>query len=257
MNTPIKMGCISGKGGTGKTTISLSIAVSLAKKGCSVGLLDIDLTGPNITDVFGMQELEIDQNQFIPAISDQNQIKYVSLGQIASEGDPVLWSGKYLKSAAQQLFGRTNWGNLDYLVVDFPPGSGSEPQALLPMMDYVVIVTVPSVLAQSNVQRIIEMCRELQTPIIGVVKNMAYFRCDVCASIHNIFPEDHDFESLGIPTIATIPLAPKFAKEKFVNPFPIDAVLTAMDTPIILQHRQKSLRRRLFEKWLQLNPRRS
>ena len=236
---------ISGKGGTGKTTVAYSLAASLDKRDFKVGVLDVDLTGPNLTDILGKKEIDVVDDRFIPASA--KGVRYVSLGQIASEGDPVLWSGKDLESAAKQLLERTVWGDLDYLVVDFPPGSGSEPQALLPLMDYALIVTVPSVLAESNVRRVIEMCRETGTPILGLIKNMTRFICPECSRESIIFPEDHSFEDLGIPTISEIPLHPKIAKEKLINDFPVDAILEAIKNPVLLEKRGKSMKRILLE----------
>ena len=240
-----KIAVISGKGGTGKTTVAYSLAASLAKRGFKVGILDVDLTGPNLTDILGKNELDVVNDRFVPASA--KDVRYVSLGQIASEGDPVLWTGKDLEAAARQLLERTDWGKLDYLVLDFPPGSGSESQALLPLMDYALIVTVPSVLAESNVRRIIEMCRETGTPILGLIKNMTRFVCPGCGRESVIFPEDHGFEDLGIPTISEIPLNPKVAREKLINDFPIGAVLEAMKTPVLLEKRKKSMKRILLE----------
>lgn len=240
-----RIAVISGKGGTGKTTVAYSLAVSLSLKGFNVGLLDVDLTGPNVTDILEKQELDVVEDCFIPTATET--IKYVSLGQIASEGDPVLWSGKDIEAAAQQLLNRTDWGSLDYLVIDFPPGSGSETQALLPLMDCTLIVTIPSVLAQSNVARIVEMCRETQVPIIGLIKNMTRFVCPHCGLKSILFPEDHDFEKLGIPTITEIPLEPKVARDKIIPDFPVDTVLEAMNHPVLLKKRKKSLKRRLME----------
>jgi len=241
----IKIAVISGKGGTGKTTVANSLAVSLAKRGFKVGILDVDLTGPNLTDILGKKELKVVNDRFIPASA--KWVRYVSLGQIASEGDPILWSGKDLESAAKQLLERTDWGDLDYIVVDFPPGSGSEPQTLLPIMDYALIITVPSVLAESNVRRIIEMCRETQTPILGLIKNMTKFVCPECSHEYAIFPEDHSFEDIGIPTLAEIPLNPKVAREKVINEFPVEKVLEATKKPVLLKKRPKSLKRILLE----------
>ena len=242
----VRIGVISGKGGTGKTTVAYSLAASLVDKGFRVAMLDVDLTGPNITDILGKEALDVVDDRFIPASAEG--LRYISLGQLASEGDPVLWSGEDLASAARQLFERTMWGDLDYLVADFPPGSGGEAQALLPLMDCALIVTVPSALAESNVRRIIEMCRETGTPILGLIKNMVGFVCSSCGQRHDIFPEDHGFEDLGIPTIAEIPLDPEVARSKRINHFPVDAVLEAMENPVRLKRRKRSLKRILLER---------
>ena len=241
-----KIAVVSGKGGVGKTTISVSLALALTKKGFKVGVLDCDLTGANIHDVLGRRELEITQDdKFIP--SDAYGVRYISLGQIASEGDPVLWEAKDLKSAARQLLERTKWGDLDYLVCDFPPGFESVTLEMLPSMDCALIVTTPSALTKSKVERMIECCREYQIPVAGVIKNMAYYICPACGHKERIFPEDHSFEELGVPTLMELPLNPKFAEEKVVNEFPVDAVLEAMKHPVLLKKRPKSLRRKLLE----------
>lgn len=246
----MRVGVISGKGGVGKTTIACSLALSLAEKGFNVGILDSDLTGANIPDILGKSVLAVVDDRFIPSVS--RGVKYVSLGQIASENDPVLWSGKNLASASKQLLERTEWKELDYLVVDFPPGSGSEVQALLPLMDQVLIVTIPSVLAKSNVRRIIEMCREVQVSITGLIKNMTTFVCSNCGWSHDIFPEDHSFEDIGVPTIAEIPLNPEYSEAKVINEFPIEGVLKAMTKPVLLKKREKKLRKFLLKRILRL-----
>jgi len=241
-----KIGVVSGKGGCGKSTIAVSLALALARKGFRVGVLDIDLTGPNIPDMLGKSELEVTEgDMFIPSM--KGGVSYVSLGQIASEGMPVLWDPKDLRSAARQLMERTEWGNLDFLICDFPPGFEAETLELLPLMDCVLIVTIPSALSKSKVERMVEAAREFQIPVLGVVKNMSYFECPSCGSRHRIFAEDHSFEELGIPTIAEFPLNPKVAYEKCVNDFPVEAFLEALKHPVLLKKKPKSLRRKLLE----------
>jgi len=242
----LRIGVLSGKGGVGKTTVAVSLALALARRGFNVGVLDVDLTGSNIPDILGKGELEVTENDtFIPPI--RRGVRYVSLGQIASEGDPVLWDSKDLRSAARQLLERTEWGNLDYLVCDFPPGFEAETLELLPLMDCVLIVTTPSALSKSKVERMIEAAREFQIPVLGVVKNMSYFECPSCGCRHRIFAENHSFEELGVPTIAEFPLNSKIAYEKCVNDFPVEAFLEAMKHPVLLKKKPKSLRRKLLE----------
>jgi ATP-binding protein involved in chromosome partitioning len=240
-----RVGVVSGKGGVGKSTIAVSMALALAKAGYRAGLLDVDLTGANVHDLLGKRELEIRDDRFVPLT--ERGVKYISLGLIASEGMPVLWEAKDLKSAAKQLLERTEWGDLDYLICDFPPGFGPETLEMLPLMDVVVVVTTPSALSKSKVERMLEACREYQIPIAGVVVNMDRFVCPKCGSEYKIFPDDHSFEELGVPTIARIPLSPKVAEEKVVNEFPIEEVLKAIERPVLLKRKPKSLRRRLLE----------
>jgi ATP-binding protein involved in chromosome partitioning len=241
-----KIAVVSGKGGVGKSTIAVSLALALARRGFKAGVLDADLTGSNIPDMLGKSELKITENdRFIPSFS--KGVKYVSLGQLAAEGMPVLWDPKDLRSAARQLMERTDWGEIDFLIFDFPPGFEAETLEMLPLMDYVLIVTTPSALSKSKVERMVEACREYQIPILGLIKNMTIFACPKCGQEYRIFPEDHNFEDLGIPTIAEFPLNPKVAEEKIVNEFPVEAVLEAMKNPVLLKKRPKSLRRRMLE----------
>jgi ATP-binding protein involved in chromosome partitioning len=240
-----KVGVVSGKGGVGKSTIAASMALAMARRGYRAGLLDVDLTGANVHDLLGRRELEVRDDKLVPSV--EGGVKYVSLGQIAANGMPVLWEAKDLRSASRQLLERVEWGELDYLICDFPPGFGPETLEVLPLIDVAVVVTVPSALSRSKVERMVEACREYQIPIAGVIVNMDRFTCPRCGSEYRIFPDDHSFEELGIPTIARIPLSPEVAEKKVVNEFPVDEVLKAIERPVLLKRRPKSLRRRLIE----------
>ncbi|MEM3427913.1 MAG: P-loop NTPase [Nitrososphaerales archaeon] len=241
-----RVAVVSGKGGVGKTTVAVSLALALARRGFTVGVLDADLTGSNIPDILGRGRLEVtEKDTFIPSMN--RGVKYVSLGQIASEGIPVLWDPKDLRSAARQLLERTEWGDLDYIICDFPPGFEAETLELLPLMDYVLIVTTPSALSKSKVERMVEAACEFQIPVLGVVKNMSYFECPSCGAKHRIFAEDHSFEELGIPTIAEFPLNSKIAYEKCINEFPVEAFLEALKHSVLLRKKPKSLKRKLLE----------
>jgi len=235
-----KIGVLSGKGGTGKTSIAVSIALGLVEKGHMVGLLDADLSGPNALDILGDNPIKVIDDNFVPAKTAG--LKYISLGHIASKNEPILWSGEDFSAAADQLLKLTKWNEIEYLIVDFPPGSGSEVQKLLPLMDAVVIVTIPSHLSESNVRRCIEMCREKQIGILGLIKNMTFFECE-CGKKTRIFPEDHNFEEYGIPVLAEIPLKREIAEKKRIQGLPIDKILKAK--PVILK--KKRFKRRLLK----------
>ncbi|MEM4429664.1 MAG: P-loop NTPase [Thermofilaceae archaeon] len=240
-----KVGVVSGKGGVGKTVVAVSLAVALARRGFRVGLVDVDVTGPNVHDLLGGPELEVSANdKFVPI--ESMGVKYVSIGKIASDGLPILWEPKDVRSAARQLVERTEWGELDFLIFDFPPGFVAETLEMLPLMDCVLIVTVPSALSKSKVERMVEACREFGVPIVGVVMNASYAVCPECGARYRLFSEDHSFEELGIPTIAEVPLSPEVAKAKLINDFPIDRFLEAVNRPVVLKKR-KSVKRRLIE----------
>ncbi|MEM1820356.1 MAG: Mrp/NBP35 family ATP-binding protein [Thermofilaceae archaeon] len=242
----IRLGVVSGKGGVGKTTIATSIAVALARRGFSVGLVDIDVTGPNVHDILGAGELDIsERDRFVPA--EAMGVKYVSIGQIASRDLPVLWEPKNIASAARQLVERTEWGDADFLVLDFPPGFGPETIEMLPLIDYAVIVTTPSDLSVSKVRRMVEACREYGVPVAGIIVNMSYFACPHCGAVWRVFP-GADLRDLGAPVIAEVPLSPEIASRKIIENFPIDALLEALERPVVLEKRRgRSLKRRILE----------
>lgn len=235
-----KIGVLSGKGGTGKSTVAVSLALGLAEKGYKVGLLDVDLTGPNALDMLGNHAIHIKGEIFLPA--EAEGLQFISLAHIASKAEPVLWSGKDFRSAARQLLERTSWQNLDFLICDFPPGSGGEVQEILPLMDSALIVTVPSHLSESNVRRCLEMCRETKVPILGLIKNMTFFQCE-CGRKTKIFPEDHSFENYGLCVLAEIPLKQRVASEKRMRDLPVEAIIKAK--PVLLK--KKTLKRRLLK----------
>jgi len=247
-----KIAVISLKGGVGKSTVAGSLAVSLAKKGFKTGLLDLDLSGPNVCDVFEKGSIDVDEERdvLIPAV--HSNIKFISLGHIASKDDPVLWkpsihenpSGEKVlvdpyRDVAKQLFERTDWGELDFLVCDFPPSSGSDVQDMLGLMDFALIVATPSSLSRSKVTRCVELCRETQIPILGLVMNMAYYECPRCGFQSRIYPEAFSFEDYGVKTLLEVPMSRKIAEAKLINDFPVDRVLEAMKSPTLLKKRKR------------------
>jgi len=233
---------ISGKGGVGKSTIAVSLSLELAKK-YEVGLLDVDIHGPNLPDILENGSIEVKDEMLIPAEADG--LKYVSMGQIASEGHAIIWEDEDRRSAVKQLKNRTQWGDLDYLVLDFPPGIGSEVQEMLPETDFALIVTVPSMLSTSKVERCLDTCRETETPILGLIKNFSEFQCPNCGSSYDIFSEDGGFEE--IPTLAEIPIRRKIAQEKIINDFPAERILQAMEDPVVLEKKGEPMKRALLK----------
>lgn len=203
----------------------------------------------NALDVLGNHPIGVEGDFLIPA--EVKNLKYISLGHIAAPNDSVMWEPRIhehkgpdgtktmkvvddYRAVVRQLLERTEWGDLDFLIVDFPPGSGAIVQEMLPRMDAVILVTVPSHLSRSNVRRCIEMCREKQVPILGLIKNMSVFQCPHCGANTSIFPDDHNFEEFGIPVLAEIPLRPEIAKEKLILDIPADKIVNAK--PVLLRN---------------------
>jgi ATP-binding protein involved in chromosome partitioning len=165
----------SGKGGVGKSTVSVNIAVALAQSGARVGLMDADIYGPNIPTMLGVDRLPPPQGQrLIPA--QAYGMKMISMGLLVKPGQPLIWRGPMLNSAIRQFLGDVEWGELDYLIVDLPPGTGDASLSLaqaLPLSG-AVIVTLPQLVSLEDASRGLNMFRTLEVPILGVVENMSY-----------------------------------------------------------------------------------
>jgi ATP-binding protein involved in chromosome partitioning len=177
VNTSIRnaIAIASGKGGVGKSTVSVNVAVSLAKQGAKVGLMDADIYGPNIPTMMGVFEMPPPKDEKLnPALA--YGVKFMSMGFLVKPGQPLIWRGPMLNSAIRQFLSDVDWGDLDYLIIDLPPGTGDASLSLaqaLPLSG-VVIVTLPQQVSLDDASRGLEMFRTLNVPILGVVENMSY-----------------------------------------------------------------------------------
>ena len=179
----------SGKGGVGKSTISANLAVALARTGARVGLLDADIYGPSIPTLFRLKghRLTGEDNMILPA--EAHGLRIVSIGFLLEEDSPVIWRGPMLMKALEQFLHGTKWGELDYLVIDLPPGTGDVQISLVQMTPVAgaVVVTTPQDLALIDVKKAVRMFEKVGVPILGVVENMSYFLCPHCAGRSEIF----------------------------------------------------------------------
>lgn len=177
VNMPIRNAIAigSGKGGVGKSTVAVNIAVALAQKGARVGLMDADIYGPNVPTMLGIEKLPPPQgNKLIPA--QAYDVKMISMGLLVKPGQPLIWRGPMLNSAIRQFLSDVEWGELDYLIVDLPPGTGDAALSLaqaLPLSG-AVIVTLPQLVSLEDASRGLQMFRTLEVPILGIVENMSY-----------------------------------------------------------------------------------
>lgn len=177
VNMPIRNAIAvgSGKGGVGKSTVAVNIAVALAQSGARVGLLDADIYGPNIPTMMGVEKLPPPNGKkLVPATAFG--LKMISMGLLVKPGQPLIWRGPMLNSAIRQFLGDVEWGELDYLIVDLPPGTGDAALSLaqaLPLSG-AIIVTLPQLVSLEDASRGLQMFRTLEVPILGVIENMSY-----------------------------------------------------------------------------------
>ncbi len=235
-----RIAVMSGKGGVGKTTVSVNIAAELARRGHSVGILDTDLTGPNVPKALGLINVPIyaTDDGIIPA-EGPLKMKVMSLGLMIREGDPVIWRGPLKAKAIQEFVENVSWGDLDYLVVDLPPGTGDEPLSVMQLIPLhgVVLVTTPQEVALMDVRRAIHMVRKMDYRPLGIVENMSYFVCPGGEKVR-IFGEGGGrrlAEEEGVPFLGEIPIDPKVAE------------LTDKGTPIVLADPESEVSRAFRE----------
>jgi ATP-binding protein involved in chromosome partitioning len=200
----------SGKGGVGKSTVSANLAVALAKMGCKVGLMDADVYGPSIPTLTGAVPASGgNPNRFVPPIA--HGVKVVSMGFFVNPGDAVIWRGPMLHKAVEQFLGQVEWGELDYLIVDLPPGTGDVSLSMAQSVPVAgaVVVTTPQGVSVSDVRKAVAMFRQLNIPVLGVVENMSYFVCGHCQERTEIFGHGGGAkmaEDMGIPLLGQIPI---------------------------------------------------
>ena len=178
----------SGKGGVGKTTVAVNLAYALAKHGKRVGLLDADITGPNVPKMIGLHEVpSVANDRMVPP--EKDGIKVISLATLIPPDAPVIWRGPIRSKALDQFLGEVAWGELDYLVADLPPGTGDEVLTMAQRMEpqLAVIVTTPQELALLDSRRAINMAKKMGIPKIGVVENMSGLRCPHCGHEIDLF----------------------------------------------------------------------
>ena len=211
---------LSGKGGVGKSTVAANLAVSLALAGQRVGLLDIDIHGPSIPKLLGLEgrSIGIASDTLSPVLLDEN-LKVMSIGfLLRGADDAVIWRGPMKMGVIKQFLKDVEWGELDYLVVDSPPGTGDEPLSicqLIPDADGAIIVTTPQEMAVIDVRKCISFCRTLNMPVLGVVENMSGFVCPKCGDVTEIFGrgggEIMALET-GVPFLGRIPIDPQIVE---------------------------------------------
>ena len=206
---------ISGKGGVGKSTVSANIAETLSMQGYQTGIMDVDITGPNIPKMFHVEDekLSVDDNRLLIPVDVPPSLKLVSMAFLLPSKDSALtWRGPVRSSAVQQFIEDVNWGPLDYLIIDMPPGTGDEALSiiqLIPKADGTVIVTTPQEVSLLDARKTVTFSSIANIPIIGIVEKMSGFVCPHCGEVTNIFKSgggEDAANQLGIQFLGRIPL---------------------------------------------------
>jgi ATP-binding protein involved in chromosome partitioning len=206
----------AGKGGVGKTTVAVNLALALARTGSRVGLMDADIYGPNVPIMLGLQgQLGTDGEKIVP--SEKYGLQVVSMGFLTADDAPVIWRGPMLHGVIRQFLLDVRWGDLDYLVVDLPPGTGDVALSLS-QTAYVagaIVVTTPQKVAIADTRRAVVMYQKLDIPVLGLIENMSYFACPACGNESDIFGRgggERLAEEMGIPFLGSIPISEPLRK---------------------------------------------
>ena len=208
---------VSGKGGVGKSTVTASLAVAMAKRGKKVAILDADITGPSIPTAFGIHQKATGTDQGIDPAYTTGGIKLMSLNLLtANETDPVVWRGPVIAGVVTQFWSDVVWGDVDYMFVDMPPGTGDVPLTVFQSLpvDGIVIVTSPQDLVSMIVAKAVKMANMMHIPVLGFVENYAYLECPDCGKKISVFGEsklDEIAEAFNLPILARLPIDPKVA----------------------------------------------
>jgi ATP-binding protein involved in chromosome partitioning len=210
-----KIAIISGKGGVGKSTVTVNLAAAFAKSGHKVGILDADIHGPSVPRLLGLtgQQVKVGPPGAFPVLGPLN-MKVISIDFFLPEEVPTIWRGPLKMGAIRQFLQEIVWGDLDILFIDLPPGTGDEPLTIaqfLPEMDGVIVVTMPSELSSTIVKKAITFALRLNMPIIGVVENMSGFICPHCGTKTEIFPSGGGIkmaQESGVAFLGSIPIDP-------------------------------------------------
>ncbi|MDY6965261.1 MAG: Mrp/NBP35 family ATP-binding protein [Halobacteriota archaeon] len=216
-----KIMVMSGKGGVGKTTVAVNLALALAEKGLEVGLMDADIHGPNVPKMLGIEKMypTVGDGKIWPVIVPP-RLKIMSMAFLLQDTDsPVIWRGPMKMTAIRQFISDVEWGELDFLIVDLPPGTGDEPLSvaqLIKDIDGSIIVTTPQDVALLDSRKSVNFARQLKTPIVGIVENMSGFVCPKCGERIDLFKVgggQRSAKEMDVPFLGAVPIDPRIVED--------------------------------------------
>lgn len=208
---------VSGKGGVGKSLVTGLLACEMQRRGHRAAVLDADVTGPSVPQMFGVHENARGGEDFILPVKSMGGIQMMSMNVLLPhDTDPVVWRGPIIAGAVEQFWTDVIWDNVDYMFVDMPPGTGDVPLTVFQSLPVngVVVVTSPQELVGMIVEKAVKMADMMSKPVVGLVENMSYYVCPDCGKAHSIFGDSHIEETAvryNIPNVAKLPINPEFA----------------------------------------------
>ncbi len=208
---------VSGKGGVGKSLVTSLLAVTLRRRGREVAIMDADITGPSVPKAFGITERASGSELGLFPVQSSTGVSLMSMNLLLdNQDDPVIWRGPIIGGVVQQFWKEVVWGNVDFMFIDMPPGTGDVPLTVFQSIpvDGIVVVTSPQELVSVIVGKAVKMARLMNIPILGLVENMSYYQCPDCGARHDVFGKSHLDEAAaqyGIDTTARLPIEPKLS----------------------------------------------
>ena len=214
-----RIAIVSGKGGVGKSFVTSMLSSEVARRGKKVGILDADITGPSIPKMFGLTDKVVTSEKGWEPVKTNNDIDVISINlMLEDESSPVIWRGPVIAGTVRQFYSEVHWDNIDYMFIDMPPGTGDVPLTVFQslQLDGIIIVTSPQDLVSMIVSKALNMAKEMDIPVLGIVENYSYLTCPDCNKKINVFGEsniENVSEEFQVELLGKLPINPEYAKQ--------------------------------------------